>query len=218
MNELILQAAGYAAVQLSCDRIPAAESAIKELGDTPNVGALLLVAGKNSLDFLPGDENADQWRAQIESLMSCLGELEMPIVCAVACETAGPGACLALACDVVVAAASASFQFTLRGGYQTPVSGASWLLPRLVGPARAAGMLLLADKSTAKEAEQKGMIWKCVPDDRVLDEGNALAAYFAAQPAEAMRGIKKILRAAAANSFDKQLDLEGNLAREIPRP
>lgn len=218
MNELILQAAGYAAVELSCDGISDAESALRELGDTPDIGALLLVASEDSLDFLPSDEDADRWRAQIESLMGCLGELEVPIVCAVACQAVGPGASLALACDVVVAAASASFEFTLRGRYQTPVCGASWLLPRLVGPARAAGMLLLADKSTAKEAQQKGMIWKCVPDDRLLDEANALAAYFASQPTEAMRGIKKILRVAASNSPEKQIDLERSLAREIPRP
>jgi len=153
----------------------------------------------------------EQWLPSMRRLQA----LEMPVVCAVQGHARGLYASLALACDVVVAAEKASFHLSLGEGAPMPAGGATYWLPRQVGMVRALGMLLLADKVTAPEAQQKGLIWRCVPDDRLIDEGRGIAQYFAAQPAQTLAAIKRALRAGLGNSFDAQLDLESELHRTL---
>jgi len=101
-----------------------------------------------------------------------------------------------------------------RGFGLVPDSGATFFLPRLVGTARAMGLALLAEPLSAERAEQWGLIWKAVDDERLADEALALARLLATGPTKGYGLLKKGLYASAANSLDAQLDLERDLQRE----
>lgn len=130
---------------------------------------------------------------------------------------AGAGANVALACDIVLAARSASFIQAFCKLGLVPDSGGTYFLPRLVGGARAMGLALLGDRLTAEEAERMGLIWKCVDDARLADDSRALARHFATQPTRGLAAIKQALQASALNSLDQQLDLERDLQRALGR-
>ena len=141
-------------------------------------------------------------------LVRRLRRLEKPVVCAVNGVAAGAGANIALACDIVLAARSASFiQAFCRIGL-VPDAGGSHVLPRLVGMARASALTLLGDKLPAEQAAAWGLIWRVVDDDRLIEEATALAQHLARQPTRALALIKEALNASFANTLDEQLDLE----------
>jgi 2-(1,2-epoxy-1,2-dihydrophenyl)acetyl-CoA isomerase len=143
--------------------------------------------------------------------------LPVPIVCAVNGVAAGAGANLALACDIVLAARSASFiQAFARIGLM-PDLGGTFLLTRLAGSARARGLALLAEPLSATHAEEWGLIWKSVEDDALMSEAHALCQRFCAAPHAALAAIKRAIDAAATNSLDLQLDLERDLQRDLGR-
>jgi 2-(1,2-epoxy-1,2-dihydrophenyl)acetyl-CoA isomerase len=143
--------------------------------------------------------------------------LPIPIVCAVNGVAAGAGVNLALACDIVLAARSASFlQAFARIGLM-PDLGGTFFLTRLVGPARARALALLAEPLDATRAEQWGLIWKAIDDGALMEEAHALCARFCSAPPAALTAIKRGLDAAATNSLDQQLDLERDLQRELGR-
>jgi 2-(1,2-epoxy-1,2-dihydrophenyl)acetyl-CoA isomerase len=134
--------------------------------------------------------------------------LPLPVVCAVNGIAAGAGASFALACDIVLAARSAQFiQAFVRIGL-VPDSGASFFLPRLVGEARARALAMLGESVPAAQAEAWGMIWKCIDDDALMAEAEALTARLAAGPTAAL-GLMK--RALATDALAAQLDLEAEL-------
>jgi len=140
--------------------------------------------------------------------------LPKPIVCAVNGPAAGAGANVALACDVVLAARSASFLQAFSRIGLLPDAGGTYFLPRLVGTARAMGLALLADKLSAEDAERWGLIWKAVDDAVLMDEASAQARRLAAGPTKGYALLKRAMYASAANSLDAQLDLERDLQRE----
>jgi 2-(1,2-epoxy-1,2-dihydrophenyl)acetyl-CoA isomerase len=127
---------------------------------------------------------------------------------------AGAGANSALACDVVLAARSASFVQSFARLGLVPDSGGTYFLPRLVGSARAMGLALLSEKLTADEAQRWGLIWKAVDDASLMEEASALARTLATGPTKGYGLVKKALYASAGNSLDSQLDLERDLQRE----
>ena len=150
-------------------------------------------------------------------LVRTLRNLEKPVVCAVNGVAAGAGANLALACDIVLAARSATFiQAFSRIGLM-PDSGGTYFLPRLVGMARAMGLALLGEKLAAEDAERFGLIWKCVDDARLMDEAGAIAAAFGAGPTKALGAIKEALYASPQNTLDAQLNFERDVQRELGR-
>jgi 2-(1,2-epoxy-1,2-dihydrophenyl)acetyl-CoA isomerase len=151
-------------------------------------------------------------------LIQLVRTLEKPIVCgAVNGVAAGAGANLALACDIVLAARSASFiQAFCRLGL-IPDAGGTWLLPRLVGEARARGLVLLGERITASQAEAWGLIWRCVDDDRLLPEAMATAEQLAQGATRGLALIKQALNASAGNSLDDQLRLESRLQQTAGR-
>jgi len=115
-------------------------------------------------------------------LVLALRALSQPVIAAVNGVAAGAGANLALACDLVVAARSASFiQSFVKLGL-VPDSGGTWLLPRLVGSARALGLALTAHKLGAEQAEEWGLIWRCVPDAELGGAVDELARQLADSP------------------------------------
>jgi 2-(1,2-epoxy-1,2-dihydrophenyl)acetyl-CoA isomerase len=150
-------------------------------------------------------------------LIRILRELPKPIVCAVNGVAAGAGASLALACDIVLAARSASFVQAFCKIGLVPDSGGTYFLPRLVGTARAMGLALLGEKLGAEDAERWGLIWKCVDDAKLMGEARALAAQLAAGPTKGLAEIKRAIYASPGNTLDAQLDLERDLQRELGR-
>jgi 2-(1,2-epoxy-1,2-dihydrophenyl)acetyl-CoA isomerase len=115
---------------------------------------------------------------------------------------------------VVLAARSASFVQSFARLGLVPDSGGTWFLPRLVGPARAMGLALLAEPLPAEDAERWGLIWKAVDDAQLMSEATALARKLAAGPTKGYGLIKRALHASQGNSLDAQLDLERDLQRE----
>jgi len=147
-------------------------------------------------------------------LVRRLRELPKPIVCAVNGVAAGAGANIALACDIVLAARSARFVQAFSRIGLLPDSGGTYFLPRLVGTARAMGLALLAESLPAEQAEQWGLIWKAVDDDRLAPEAASLAQRLARGPTKGYGLLKRALCASSENSLDAQLDLERDLQRE----
>src|SRR5512145_2235968 len=150
-------------------------------------------------------------------LVRRMRELPKPIVCAVNGVAAGAGANIALACDLVLAARSASFVQAFCKIGLVPDSGGTYFLPRLVGTARAMGLALLGDKLSAEDAERWGLIWRCVDDAQLMDEARVLARQLGAGPTKGYADIKRAIYAAATNTLDAQLDLERDLQRELGR-
>ncbi|HTS20896.1 MAG TPA: 2-(1,2-epoxy-1,2-dihydrophenyl)acetyl-CoA isomerase PaaG [Casimicrobiaceae bacterium] len=148
-------------------------------------------------------------------LVLSLRSLPLPVVCAVNGVAAGAGANLALACDIVIAARSASFiQAFCRIGL-VPDSGGTYFLPRLVGTARAVGLSLLGDKLPAEQAAEWGLIWQCVEDAELQPTVEKLLAALAVAPTAGLAAAKRALYASGGNSLDAQLDLERDLQRAL---
>lgn len=143
--------------------------------------------------------------------------LQKPVVCAVNGTAAGAGANIALACDLVLAARSAKFIQSFAKIGLVPDSGGTWLLPRLVGDARARGLALLGEPLAADTAADWGLIWRTVDDDRLRAEAEALTARLAAEPTQGFALTKQAFAHAATNSLDAQLDLERDLQRKAGR-
>jgi 2-(1,2-epoxy-1,2-dihydrophenyl)acetyl-CoA isomerase len=143
--------------------------------------------------------------------------LERPVVCAVNGVAAGAGANLAFSCDIVLAARSAQFLEPFCRLGLVPDAGGTYVLPRLVGSARARGLALLGEPLSAERAEAWGLIWQVVDDERLMDEATALARRLATQATKGLGLIKRALLASATNSLDTQLDLERDLQREAGR-
>jgi len=136
--------------------------------------------------------------AYYNPLVRKLRALPFPVVAAVNGVAAGAGCNIALACDIVL----------------VPDSGGTWLLPRLIGPARARALALLAEPLPADTAESWGMIWKSVDDGALIVEAEKLCAHFAAAPTLGLALIKRALDAAWDNDLETQLELEREFQRE----
>jgi 2-(1,2-epoxy-1,2-dihydrophenyl)acetyl-CoA isomerase len=150
-------------------------------------------------------------------LVRTLRELPKPVVCAVNGVAAGAGANIALACDLVLAARSASFIQAFCKLGLVPDSGGTYFLPRLAGTARAMGLAMLGERLGAEDAERWGLIWKCVDDARLMDEARALARALGAGPTKGFADIKRAIYASATSTLDAQLDYERDLNRELGR-
>jgi 2-(1,2-epoxy-1,2-dihydrophenyl)acetyl-CoA isomerase len=176
-------------------------------------------AGQDLADraIVPGGERPDLGESidkGYNPLVRALRALPKPVVCAVNGAAAGAGANIALACDIVLAARSARFLQAFARIGLVPDSGGTWVLPRLVGEARARALMMLAEPITAEQAVDWGMIWRVVDDENLLGEAHALAERLAAGPTHAYGLMKRAFLASSANSLDAQLDLERDLQRE----
>jgi 2-(1,2-epoxy-1,2-dihydrophenyl)acetyl-CoA isomerase len=166
----------------------------------------------------PGEAPVDLGASVEENykpLVLTLRSLPFPVVCAVNGVAAGAGANIALACDIVIAARSASFIQAFCKIGLVPDSGGTFFLPRLVGTARAMGLALLGDKLSAEQAEGWGLIWKCVDDADLASTTEALLAQLAQAPTRGLAAIKRALYASSANTLEQQLDLERDVQRDL---
>ena len=150
-------------------------------------------------------------------LIRLLRGMAKPIVCATNGVAAGAGANIALACDIVLAARSASFVQAFARIGLIPDAGGTYALPRLVGEARAKGLALLGEKLPAEQAAAWGLIWRCIDDAALMDEARALARGLAQGPTRGIALTKRALNASRGNSLDAQLELERDLQREAGR-
>jgi 2-(1,2-epoxy-1,2-dihydrophenyl)acetyl-CoA isomerase len=201
----------------------ALRAALDTIAAAPAVRALVLTgAGRGfcagqDLGARPAADAdlGDSLERHYNVLIRRLRAMPLPLVVAVNGVAAGAGASLALAGDIVLAARSASFiQAFCRIGLM-PDAGGTWVLPRLAGPARAAGLALLGEALPAETAAAWGLIWRVVDDERLPQEAAALGARLAQQPTRALAAIKQALQASWAHTLDQQLDLERDLQREL---
>ena len=135
--------------------------------------------------------------------------MPVPVIAAVNGVAAGAGASIALGCDMVIAARSASFIQAFSKIGLVPDAGSTWLLPRLVGRANALGLAMTGDKLPAEQAQQMGMIWRCVDDLSFVAEVAATAARLAAMPVKALAATRATIDAAMHLGFGEALSLEG---------
>lgn len=147
-------------------------------------------------------------------IISLIRSIEKPVVCAVNGIAAGAGANLALACDIVIAASHASFVQSFSKVGLIPDSGGTFMLPRLVGLARATAMTFLAEKISASDAQTLGLIYRVVEGDSLLGEAEQLCAVLAAMPTKGLGLTKRALNRSFDHSLDEQLSMEEALQHE----
>jgi 2-(1,2-epoxy-1,2-dihydrophenyl)acetyl-CoA isomerase len=201
--------------------------AIDEVAGDPSVRCLVLTgagrgfcAGQDLSDraVAPGDAPVDLG-ASIENhykpLLMRLRGLDMPTICAVNGVAAGAGANIPFACDLVFAAKSASFIQSFSKIGLIPDCGGTWWVPRLVGPARAMGLALLGDKLSATQAEDWGLIWRCIEDDELMSTVMTVAKQLAAGPTRGYVRTRQAMERALQLPLSAALDLERDYQREL---
>ena len=144
-----------------------------------------------------------------------LQNLRVPTLAAVNGIAAGAGASVALACDLVVAAKSASFLQAFSKIGLIPDTGGTWFLPQRIGMARAMGLAMLADKLSAEKAAEWGLIWQVVEDADLASSVDAMAAKLAAMPTKALVRTRQAMHAAPLHTLEQQLSMEGGFMREL---
>jgi len=148
-------------------------------------------------------------------LVLALRGLPVPVIAAVNGVAAGAGANIALACDLVIAARSAAFiQSFIKIGL-VPDCGGTWFLPRLVGEARARGLALLGEKLSAEQAQDWGLIWRCVEDSELGSAVDVVARQLAAAPPLGLARTKQALQGAGGRTLQEQLETERDFQREL---
>ena len=166
----------------------------------------------------PGGAAADLGQSierHYKPLVLALRRLPLPVLAAVNGVAAGAGANIALACDLIVAARSASFVQAFSRIGLVPDSGGTWFLPRLVGEARAMGLAMLAEKLPAQQAADWGLIWRCIDDEDFAGEVDTIARQLACAPTRALSGMKRLMRDGWDHTLEQQLDAERDAQREL---
>jgi len=171
----------------------------------------------NDRAVAPGEavDLGDTVEASWNPLIRRLATMPQPVIARVNGVAAGAGANIALACDLVVAAKSAKFIQSFSALGLIPDSGGSWHLPRLVGQARALGLALTGEPLPAEKAADWGLIWKCVDDDALDGEVDALAQKLASLPPLGLAAIKSLLRTTGERTLDQELDLQRDEMRRL---
>jgi 2-(1,2-epoxy-1,2-dihydrophenyl)acetyl-CoA isomerase len=199
-------------------------AALNEAANSPSVRAVVITgAGRG---FCAGQDLGDPSMALggdvgavIERFYRPLAQrvrsMPVPVIAAVNGVAAGAGANFALCCDFVVAARSASFIQAFSKIGLVPDCGGTWLLPRLLGRARALGLAMTGDKLPAEEAQRIGLIWQCVDDAELATAVQALAHRLALMPSRALAETRRALDRAMAMDFGDALALEADTQREL---
>lgn len=141
--------------------------------------------------------------------------MPVPVIAMVNGVAAGAGANFAFGCDLVMAARSASFIQAFSKIALIPDCGGTWLLPRLVGRARALGLAMTGEKLSADDAERIGLIWRCIDDAALAEQTMALAQRLAAMPVKALAATRRVLDEAMMISYADALSLEAKAQAEL---
>lgn len=150
-------------------------------------------------------------------LIRRLTNLKMPIICALNGVAAGAGASIVMACDIVIAAKAASFILSFAKVGLVPDSGSSWHFARAIGLPRAKAMAMLGNKISAEQAEQWGLIYQVVDDEKLTESAAELASHLAKQPTEALANIKELVHTAFDFSLNEQLERERKAMQHLGR-
>ena len=150
-------------------------------------------------------------------LIRRITNLKMPVICALNGVAAGAGASLVMACDIVIAARSASFILSFAKVGLVPDSGSSWHFTRALGLPRAKALAMLGNKLKAEQAEQWGLIYQVVDDENLMSEANKLSSYLATQPTEALANIKELIHTSFDYDLNEQLEREKKAMRHLGR-
>jgi 2-(1,2-epoxy-1,2-dihydrophenyl)acetyl-CoA isomerase len=141
-------------------------------------------------------------------IITRIKNLEKPVVAAVNGVAAGAGANIALSCDIVVAAESASFIQAFSKIGLIPDSGGTYHLPRLIGWQKASALTMLGEKVSAVDAEKMGMIYKVFPDATFAENAMNIAIYLSQMPTKGLAYTKQVLSKSSTNSLEEQLKTE----------
>jgi 2-(1,2-epoxy-1,2-dihydrophenyl)acetyl-CoA isomerase len=209
---------------LSAQTVDELRAAVDETGRSGARCLLLTGEGRgfsSGADLATGGGLPDDVGASLEKhfnpLLEALFALPIPVVAAVNGPCAGAGCSLALAADIVVAARSAYFLQAFVNIGLIPDAGATWLLPRLAGRARAMEMMMLGERIPADKALDWGMIARVVEDEALASEAQALATRLALGPTVALGLIRKLAREAGHSSLGDALAAERVAQREAGR-
>ncbi len=197
--------------------------ALSSLGDARVViltgAGRAFCAGQDLNDRAVGSDHPVDLGITVETswnpLVRKLASLPQPVIARVNGVAAGAGANIALACDLVVAAKSAKFIQSFSAIGLIPDSGGTWVLPRLVGQARALGLALTGEPLPAEKAAEWGLIWKAVDDDALDAEVDALAAKLAALPPLGLAAIMDMIRTSWSQSLDQELVRQRDAMRRL---
>ena len=162
-------------------------------------------------DGRPSADLGDYLRRHYHTLVEQMRRLPIPIITAVNGSAAGAGMSLALAGDIVIAAQSATFLQAFSRIGLIPDAGSTYFLPRLAGESRARALAILADKISADQAMQFGLVWQVVPDEELQQAAHALAARLAGMPTRAYGLIKEAMNQSLQNDLPGQLEVEARL-------
>lgn len=178
------------------------------IGPTFSSGGNIKKMGKDGglNDTLPAQTRLN-YKDGIQRLPLAFEALEIPVVAAVGGPAIGAGCDLALMCDLRIAGESASFAESFVKLGIVPGDGGAWLLPRIVGFAKACELALTGDTVDAREAERIGLVTRVVPDLALLGEATGLARRIAGNPRHAVRMTRRLLREAAHLRLDQMLEL-----------
>jgi len=198
----------------------ALREALESIADDRAVRAVILTGAGRA--FCAGQDLAEraqpdaapldiEVRERYNPIVRLLRSMGQPVIAAVNGVAAGAGASLAFACDLRIASESARFMLAFGRIGLVPDSGASWFLPRLVGPAKAAELALLNDPIEAADALRLGLVSKVVAADELLPEARALAARLADGAPLAMSLTKQLLGRSLAIDLDEALEGEAKL-------
>ncbi|MBA4070375.1 MAG: 2-(1,2-epoxy-1,2-dihydrophenyl)acetyl-CoA isomerase [Gemmatimonas sp.] len=178
-------------------------------------------AGQDLAEAMPAEgtipDLGDFVRETWNPVVSAIRHLEKPVICAVNGVAAGAGANLAFACDIVFAASNATFVQSFAKIGVMPDSGGTFILPRLVGLHRATVMTMLAEKLTAEQAKELGLVYQVVAPETLVETAFATAAHLATQPTRALGLIKRAFNHSLGVDLDAQLAYEEELQREAGR-
>jgi enoyl-CoA hydratase/carnithine racemase len=156
-------------------------------------------------------EIASQYRAGIQRIPRALAQLDLPIIAAVNGAAIGAGLDLACMCDIRLAAPQAIFAESFIKLGIIPGVGGTWLLPRIISHARAAEMTFTGEAIDSQTALSLGLISKIVPEDQLMVEALLLAGRMAANPPQAVRWTKELMRLAQTQSFDRLLERSADI-------
>jgi 2-(1,2-epoxy-1,2-dihydrophenyl)acetyl-CoA isomerase len=203
MNACSLDMAGEINNALAADLGDARALVITGAGRGFCSGADLSARGSTSISG--GEGSYIALTRHYNPMMMSLARLNMPIITAVNGAAAGVGCSIGLCGDFVFAGKSGYFLQAFVNIGLVPDGGASWMLPRMVGKARATEMMMLGEKINAEKAEDWGLIYKCVEDDVLQAEARALATRLANGPTVAYAVMRKNILVAMENSYSEQL-------------